>query len=245
VTLSGFGGLLEKTSNRRKLTLCFLSASSWLTPAVAESNGDQFRPEVDFYIQATEDVRLQFVQGFVADQNTQEWQQNIAFYVESALRPALRRKLREHPDVYRERYLTFRAGYWSQANISNRNSGAERRGIIEVTSRYKLPLEVVISNRVRGEFRFISDQPFSSRFRDKLRVEHDARYRWLKIAPYLYDEVFYDTRYEQWTPNRYGAGVEFLAGPRVVLEPYYFRQNGSHSNPSHLNVFAFTLSLYF
>jgi hypothetical protein len=31
----------------------------------------------------------------------------------------------------------------------------------------------------------------------------------------------------------------------MVIEPYYFRQNGSHSNPPHLNVFAFTWSLYF
>jgi hypothetical protein len=59
------------------------------------------------------------------------------------------------------------------------------------------------------------------------------------------DEIFYDTRYGQWTPNRYGAGVQISAGSHMVLEPYYFRQNGSHSNPPHLNVFAFTWSLYF
>jgi hypothetical protein len=177
-------------------------------------------------------------------QSTGDWSGNFALYVQTALKPTLRRELRDHPDVYRNKYLLLRAGYRYQTSLTNGQAAPEHRGILEVTSRYKLPWEIVISDRNRGEFRFIQSQPFSTRYRNKLQLERDIKHRWCRCTPYVYGEIYYDTRYEQWTPNRYAAGLEFPVGRRLVLEPYYLRQNGSHLSPPHINAFGFKLNAY-
>ena len=146
---------------------------------------------------------------------------------------------------YRNKYLTLRAGYRYQTSLTNGHSASENRGILELTSRYLLPWQLLISDRNRGDFRFIEGQPFSTRYSNRLRLERDVKYGWFNCTPYVYDEIFYDTRYDRWTPNRYALGAEFPAGPHVVLEPYYLRQNGSHLNPPHINAFGFKLNLYF
>ena len=76
-------------------------------------------------------------------------------------------------------------------------------------------------------------------------LERDFKYGSFVLTPYVYDEIFYDTRYGQWTPNRYAFGVELPVGQHVVLEPYYLRQNGNRSDPPHVNVLGFKLNLYF
>jgi len=216
-----------------------------MTPAAAQSTANEFRPELGFYVQQGQLVRIEFVDFLTNDLTTGDRQGNFAFYIQAALKPVFRRELRDEPDVYRNKYLTVLAGYRYRTGLTNNDSTSEHRGILEVTSRYLLPWQLVITDRNRGEFRLIKGQPFSTRYRNRLRLERDIEYHWLHCTPYIYDEIFYDQRYDQWTPNRYGLGVQFPAGPHLVVEPYYYRQNGSHSNPPHRNVFAFTWSLYF
>ena len=55
----------------------------------------------------------------------------------------------------------------------------------------------------------------------------------------------YDTRYDQWVPNRYALGVEFPVRQQVILKPYYMRQNRSHSNPPYINGRAQNESVFF
>lgn len=228
-----------------RIMLPLLSVGPWIIPAACQSTGSELRPELGFYVQQGQLIRIEFVDSASGNQATSQWQGRFDFYIQAALKPVFRRELRDHPDVYRNKYLTMRAGYRYVKGLTNGDSTSENRGILEVTSRYLLPWQLAISDRHRGEFRFIKGQGFSNRYRNRLRLERDIQSHWLGFTPYIYDEIFYDTRYGQWTPNRYGMGIQFPAGSHVVLEPYYFRQNGSHSNPPHLNVFAFTWSLYF
>jgi hypothetical protein len=231
--------------HNRKLALCLLSASQWIIPAVAQSTGEELHPELGIYIQQGPLIRVELVDSFTGTQSSHDWQGDFAFYIETALKPVFRQELRERPDVYRNKYLVFRAGYRYQASLTNANSASESRGILELTPRYMLPWQLVISDRNRGEFRFIQGQPLSTRYRNRLRLERDVRYGWFNFTPYAYDEIFYDTRYDQWTRNQYALGTQFPVGLHVILEPYYLRQNGSHSIPAHINAFGFKLNLYF
>jgi hypothetical protein len=226
-----------------KLVLCLLFVGQWIVPAAAQSTGE-FRPELGIYVQQGPVTRIELVDSFSANESTHDWHGNFAVYVQTALKPVFRRELRNEPDVFRNKYLTLRAGYRYQTSLTGGHSGFENRGIVELNSRYMLPWQLVISDRNRGDFRFIKGQPFSTLYRNRLRLERDIRHGWLNCTPYVYDEIFYDTRYDRWTPNRYASGVQFPAGPHVVLEPYYLRQNGSHSNPPHINAFGFKLNLY-
>lgn len=207
------------------LSLCFTIAASCSVPAAGQSTSEEIRSELDLYIQLGPLLRFQLTDSFSGHQSTHDWQGFFAFYFESALKPVLRRELRGRPDVYRNKYLTFRAGYPYYDSLTSGHFAAENGGILECTSRYELLGQLVITDRNRGELRFIEGRPFSARYRNRLRLERDLTRRWLDCTPYIYDEVFYDTRYDRWAPNRYGVGVLFPIGLHLVLEPQYFRQH--------------------
>ena len=135
-----------------------------------------------------------------SNSNTHSWQGNFAYYLEVGLRPVLRRDLRNHPDVYRNRFLTMRAGHLYQTGLTNGQSSSGHTGILELSSRYRLPGDLVIADRNRGEFRFFKGKPFYTRYRNRLRLERDVRFGRFTCTPYGYGEVFYDTRYDLWTP---------------------------------------------
>jgi len=230
-------------SRLRQLIFC-LAISGSFVPARAQTAAE-FRPELGIYLQEADFIRMEFIDLASDNQRTREWQGNFAYYIDAALKPVLRRNLREHPDVYRDRYLTSRVGYLYRTGLNNGNSSSGNIGIVEVTSRYQVPWRFVLVDRNRGEFRFIKGQPFNTRYRNRFRVEHDIKRGRFVCTPYAYDEIFFDTRYGRWTPNRYALGVEVPASPHMVFDLYYIRQNGSFSNPPHLNIFGFKWNLYF
>ena len=225
--------------------ILLLAFAAFIGPAAAQNTSEQYRPELGIYYQATPLIRVEFVEFLTDTQSTRQWQGNFAYYVEAALNPVLRRRLREHPDVYRDKYLTMRAGYRYDTGFNNGNTTSENRGIIEVNSRYLLPSDFVISDRNRGEFRSQKGKPFDTRYRNRLRLERDLKHGRFVCTPYVFDEIFYDTSYDRWTPNRYGAGAEFPAGRHMVFDGYYMRQNDSQSSPPHLNIVGFRWNLYF
>ncbi len=170
---------------------------------------------------------------------------DFAFYVETALKPVFRQELRGQPDVYRDKYLVLRACYRREISLTKANSAPENRGILELMPRYMLPWQLVLSDLNRGEFRFIRGHPFSTRYRNRLRLERDVQYGWLNCTPYVYDEIVYDTRYDRcWTSNRYALGAQFPVRLHVISEPYYLQQNASHATLAHINAVGFKLSLY-
>lgn len=223
----------------------YLALAGSSSPAAAQDTSAQLRPEFGIYVQEGESVRLEFVGLASGDLNTHDWQGLFTYYVETALRPVLRRHLRESPDVYRDRYLSMRGGFRYQTNLTGGQHTSDKIGILELTSRYQLPQKFVVSDRNRGDFRSVSGQAFSTRYRNQLRVERDIERESFACTPYVYDEVFYDTRYGRWTMNRYAAGVQFPMLHRMVLDGYYMRQNSNSSNPPHINTFGLKLDLFF
>lgn len=214
-------------------------------PAAAQTTSDQYRPELGIYYQATPLVRLEFIDFASGTQSTHQWVGSFAYYVEAALKPVFRRRLREHPDAYRDKYLTIRAGYRQDTGLSNGDTTSRRIGVIELNSRYLLPWDLVLTDRNRGEFRSINGKPFDTRYRNRLRLERDLRHGSFTCTPYIFDEIFYDTSYDRWTPNRYGVGIQFPAGRHMVFDPYYMRQNDSQSNPPHLNIIGLRWNFFF
>lgn len=227
-----------------KLFSC-LAFAGLIVPAAAQNTSEQYRPELDIYVQQGESVRIEFDDFATGTQSTHSWLGNFAYYVDIALKPIFRRNLREDPDVFRDRYLTMRGGYLYQTSLTNGQSTSGNIGILELTSRYRLPFDLVISDRNRGEFRFFKGQSFYTRYRNRFQVERDFKRGRFVCTPYAYDEIFYDTRYGEITPNRYAFGAQFPAGRHMIFEPYYMRQNGSHSKPPHVNAIGFKWNLYF
>ena len=228
---------------RCPVLLCILSVYAAATPE--QNTNSEVRPESDIYLQLQPMIRLQFQNAFSGNLTTGNWRAEATFFVERALKPILRRHLRKQPDVYENRYLTFKAGYRYVTDLAGGRSARENRGILEVNSRYPLPWHLVISDRNRGEFRFVSNQPFSTRYRNRLRLESDYGHGRFNCTPYVDVEVFYDTRFDRWARRQYEAGVQFPVSSRVMLEPCYLRRDNTISIPQHVNGFGFKLNLYF
>jgi hypothetical protein len=215
-----------------------------LQPARAQNSTWEFWPEYDVYVQQSERLRLVFQNVFTLAPETGSDKASFTGYIELALRPLLRVELRNRNDVFRRRFLTFRAGYRYVRNFEGQ-SGFEHRAIAELRARYVLPAKLVLYDRSRGEFRFIHGQPFSSRYRNRLGLERDMMLGPVKVTPEAYCEVFYDTRYDAWSTVRYAAGAQLPAGRRVVFEPYLVWQVAKQ--PSHRDTAAlgFKIHLFF
>ena len=222
--------------------MALLAASA--LPSYGQDTRQEFRPEVDTYINQGERTRIVFQNQLQQGVNT-GFSRGVFFGgIELALRPVFRRELRHQPDVFRNRYLTFRAGYQYSTAVGN-GPARENRGILEAIGRYPLPGGFVLRDRNRADLRFVNGQSFSARYRNRLWLEHDVRWKRIAFTPYAFDEIFYDTRYDAWTTNRLGAGVQFPAKAHLVVEPYAMRQESSRSTPRYTNALGLKFSLYF
>jgi hypothetical protein len=230
-------------STGSKLTVLILAGSAIV--GHSQTTKSEVWPEVDIYVNADPRTRVVFVDSFNQDQQSRNTQGSFTYFFDFALSPIFRRELRQREDVFRRRFLTFRAGYQYSTSFVGDDSSSEHRAIAESTARYPILWKFVVTDRNRAEFRFIKGEPFSMRYRNRLWIERDLRVRRLVCTPYTYVEAFYDTRYDAWTTVRYTVGVEFPAGPHIVVQPYFVRQNDRRSTPQHVNAFGLTWNLYF
>jgi hypothetical protein len=214
-------------------------------PASAQNAKREALPEVNLYVNQGSRIRLLSQYSMNEDRQGGDSAGNFAYYFEFALRPVFRRQLWQQTDVFRRRYLTFRAGYRYTTTLTSGDSSSEHRAVTELTSRYPLPRGIVIADRSRGDFRFVKGQPFSTRYRNRLWVERDIKRGWLALTPYVYDEVFFDSRYHAWTKNRLVFGLQVPAGVHLVVEPYFQNEINSRSTPRRTVAIGLTLSLYF
>jgi hypothetical protein len=232
-------------SYRKTVRLGLLLLAGAATSARAQETKNEFWPEFDTFVKHGGRIRVVFVDAFNQDQNTRNRQGSFSYFLDFALKPIFRRELREKDDVFRRRFLTFRAGYQFTTSFVSGDPSSERRAIAESTARCPLPGKFVVLDRNRGEFRFITGQPFSIRYRNRLWAERDVKLARLVFTPFAYGEIDYNTRFNAWTTNRYAAGIEFPVGPHVVIEPYMLRQNDTRANPRHLQALGLTFNLYF
>src|SRR3974377_1573424 len=89
----------------------FFVSTGWSIPAADRSTAGEFWPEFGLYIQQGQFIRFEFVNSASRDPSAHDWQGDFTAYVNVALKPVFRRELRDRPDVYRNKYLTFRVGY--------------------------------------------------------------------------------------------------------------------------------------
>jgi hypothetical protein len=211
--------------------------------AAAQNSTDEFRPQVQTYINFNEITRLYLLASF-HNQDSGAWQGDFGVHLDFALKPVFRRNLRAHDDVFKKRYLSFLVGYRYITNLPS-TTPKEQRALVELTTRRLLPWQLVVSDRNRGEFRFIRGQSFSSRYRNRLQIERDFSIRKFQYTPYVNAEAFYDTRYDAWIRTRYSLGVQIPVVDHVVLATYYQRQHDTRSVPPHTNLLGLQIKLYF
>ncbi len=76
----------------------------------------------------------------------------------------------------------------------------------------------------------------STRYRNRLQVDHPIGPKDYKLSLFVSDEVFYDWTFDAWVRNRASIGVSKVVNKHFTLELYYTRQNDSRSVPGDLHV---------
>jgi hypothetical protein len=81
----------------------------------------------------------------------------------------------------------------------------------------------------------------TTRYRNRLQIEHPVGNDKWKLSVFASEEVFYDWSFKAWVRNRAAVGVIKVFNKNFTQELYYLRQNDSHSVPGDLHVIGTTL----
>lgn len=83
----------------------------------------------------------------------------------------------------------------------------------------------------------------STRYRNRLQVEHPIAPARYQLSLYVSNEVFYDWSVNHWVRNRAAVGVTKVFNKNLQGDLYYLRQNDSHSRPGDLHVIGTALRI--
>lgn len=214
--------------------------------AFAQETPQQIWPEVQVYTQLSDKFRLRALGSFTKAKESDKFTEGIfEIDIDVGLKTMLRRKLADNPNTERGKYLTLRIGYVHLAALNDEeNPSNEHRAILELTPRYQLPGGFLLSDRSRGEARWIAGH-YSLRYRNRVRLERDFTIGSVRFTPYATGELYYDTRYRAWNRNEYSFGSETPIGRHAIIELYFMRQNTSRSSTPHVNGFGLVFQWHF
>src|SRR5215831_3097538 len=200
---------LAHTAARGFAALALLAALAHGSTAVAQETQQQLRYEADQYVKLSDLFRFRFVEYVTrSTEASDSTQGHLEVDIDLGLKPFLRERLRNLPDTHRGKYLFLRAGY---AYIPTFDDGQEHRIILEGTARFPLPLDILLSDRNRGDLRWVNGV-FQTRYRNRLMAERDFAIGRVKLTPYLTAEAYYDFSKDLWDRIEYSAGVEVPLG---------------------------------
>lgn len=140
------------------------------------------------------------------------------------------------------KYLTFAPSYLHIVMRPTEGRKVnENRLVFAATARVPIG-KFTLSDRNQFErrLRFPTD---STRYRNRLQIEHPVKIGKTSLQLFASDEVFYDWSFNAWVRNRFAVGVSRKFNQHFTADIYYMRQNDSHSTPGDLNVIGVTYRL--
>jgi Protein of unknown function (DUF2490) len=203
----------------------------------------QFWPEIDTFVKLNEKSRLYFIASQTRENRTgtdAEIGPNIDFYLKPLL--SLKEITIAGLDESKSRPIMLRFGYRYMPSTQN---PTENRIVMEATPRFPFVHGVLVTDRNRGELRFIQGR-FSWRYRNRLAVQREFRVKAFHFIPYGRAEAYYDSNYNKFSRIAFDAGSIFPIGKHVELEEYYEHQNDTSKSPNRqVNAVSAILNLYF
>jgi Protein of unknown function (DUF2490) len=131
--------------------------------------------------------------------------------------------------------------YISTQPVRNRRLW-ESRLSLPVTLRFNLE-KFRFSDRNMFERRIRNPGISSTRYRNRLQVEHPVGPPKWTLSLFVADEVFYDWSLDRWVRNRFAVGGTMVFNKHFTQDVYYLRQNDGVSIPGDLNVIGTILRI--
>ena len=137
------------------------------------------------------------------------------------------------------KYLTFAPSYLNitMRPFENRKVN-ENRLVFAGTARVPLG-KFVLSDRNQFERR-LRHPTDSTRYRNRLQIEHPIKVGDMAMSIFASDEVFYDWSVNDWVRNRFAVGVSRKFNRHFTGDVYYMRQNDGRARPGDLNIVGVT-----
>ncbi len=136
---------------------------------------------------------------------------------------------------------------WTSARIGYRHANAtdggpflEDRLLAEETFRVSLPARVIVDFRTREDLRWLNTG-FSARLRERIQISREARIGSYAFTPYASAEIYFDTRYGQFSRYRLIVGSNLPVYGPLSVEPYLARQVDYGPTDGIANVFGLIL----
>jgi hypothetical protein len=129
--------------------------------------------------------------------------------------------------------------YIATQPVRNRR-GWESRLSLPVTLRFNIE-KFRFSDRNLFERRFRNPGITSTRYRNRLQIDHALGRSELGFSLFVADEVFYDWSIDRWVRNRFTLGGSKVFNKHFTQDVYYLRQNDGVSIPGDLHVIGTTL----
>lgn len=111
----------------------------------------------------------------------------------------------------------------------------ENRLSLPVTLRFNVD-KFRLSDRNLFERRLRNSGAKSTRYRNRLQLEHPIGPDKWGLSLFIADEVFYDWSIDRWVRNRFTAGGTKVFNKHFTQDFYYLRQNDGVSVPGDLHV---------
>jgi hypothetical protein len=140
------------------------------------------------------------------------------------------------------KYLTFSPTYTNIVMRPYKNRKVnENRLSFASTVRFKRG-DFTLSDRnlVERRLRFPLD---STRYRNRLQIDHPVQISGFKFTAFVADEVFYDWSVNDWVRNRFAVGGGRVINKNLTFDLYYMRQNDGRARPGDLNIIGTTVRL--
>lgn len=137
------------------------------------------------------------------------------------------------------KYLTLAPSY---ANIVMRPAANRKidENRLSFAATVRVPLgKFLLSDRNTFERR-IRRPLNSTRYRNRLQLDHPVKFGNTLLQLFVSDEVFYDWSVDDWVRNRFTVGLTRRFNKYFTGDFYYMRQNDGRSRPGDLNVIGVT-----
>jgi hypothetical protein len=141
------------------------------------------------------------------------------------------------------KYLTVVPSYLHITTQPFKNTRVyENRLNAAATLRFPLG-RFTVSDRNLFERRLRHPGGDSTRYRNRLQIDHPAKLGKARFNVFASDEVFYDWSFNAWVRNRFAAGVSKVWNKQLTTDLYYLRQNDGHSRPGDIHVIGTTFRI--
>jgi hypothetical protein len=204
-------------------------------------------PEVDIYVKLNDKARFYFLATTVQE-NGESTEAELGVNVDFYLKPIRHRipVLAYRLDESKNRVLLVRAGY---RFLPSYTGGAnENRIVLEGTGRYPLIGlfgHVLLSDRNRLDLRAVGGEN-SWRYRNRLSAEREFSIGRVRMNPYARFELFYDSRFDDWTRSEWMLGSSFPVTRKWEVEGYYDVQKDTSEDPTrHTKALGVVTTFYF